>query len=86
MSGKIMVLVLGMTQIYFLISMKKILLCDQLLTRFVLPVQCLGNVLLSEFLKKNGEFGEAFFSKVEKFLENFLSIEAKSNGLKLGRA
>jgi hypothetical protein len=52
----------------------------------VLAVQYLGNVLLLEFLKKNGEFGEAFFWKVEKFLENFLSTEARISGLKLGRA
>ncbi len=76
---------MGMTQIYFLISMKKTLPFVQLLTRSVLLVQYLGNVLLSEFLKKNGESGEAFSLKAEKFLESFQSTEAKNNGQKLGR-
>ena len=86
MTGKIKVLVMGMIQTYFLINMKKILLYAQLLTRSALHVQCLENVLLSGFPKKNGESGEESFLKMEKYLENFLSIEVKSSGLKLGRA
>ena len=85
MSGKIRVLAMGMTQIYFLTSMKRTLPFVQLLTRSVLLVQSQDNVLPSEFLKKNGESGEGSFSKAEKFLENLLSTEVKSNGLKLGR-
>ena len=77
---------MGMTQIYFLISMKKILLFVQLLTKSVHLAQYPENVLLLEFLKKNGESGGESFLKAEKSLENFLSIEAKSSGLKLGRA
>ena len=86
MSGKMMVPVTDTIQIYSLISMKKTLPFAQLLISYVLAVQYLGNVLLLEFLKKNGESGEASSSKVEKFLENLLSTEVKSSGLKLGRA
>ncbi len=85
MSGKIRVLAMGMTQIYFLISMKKTLPFAQLLIRSVLLVQYLENVLLSGFLKKNGESGEASSLKAEKFLESFLNTEVKSSGPKLGR-
>ena len=85
MSGKIKVLVMDTTLIYFLISMKKILSFVQLSIRYVLLVQSQDNVLPSEFLKKNGESGEVSFLKAEKFLENLLSTEVKNNGLKLGR-
>lgn len=86
MSGKIRVLVMDTTLIYFLISMKKILPFVQPSTRSVLLVQSQDNVLPLEFLKKNGESGEESFLKVEKFLENLLNTEVKSNGPKLGRA
>lgn len=86
MSGKMRVLATDTIQTYSLINMKKTLLFAQLLIKFVLPVQYLESVSLLEYLKKNGEFGEEYFLKVEKFLESFLSIEVKSSGLKLGRA
>ena len=75
-----------LTQIYFLINMKKTLPFVQQSINFVLAVQYLGSALPLGFLKKSGESGAEFFLRVEKFLENFLSIEAKNNGLKLGRA
>ena len=74
------------TQIYSLKSMKKTLPFAQLLISYVLAAQYLGNALPLESLKKSGESGEASFLKVEKFLENLLSTEVKSSGLKLGRA
>lgn len=85
MSGKIRVLVMGMTQICSLISMKKKLLYDQLLTSSALLVQSQENALPLEFLKKSGEYGEEYFLKVEKSLENSPNTGAEINGLKLGR-
>ena len=85
MSGKTKAPVKALTQIYFLINMRKILPFVLQSTNSVLDVQYLGSALLSEFLKKNGESGEVFFLRMEKFLESFLSTEAKINGLKLGR-
>lgn len=85
MSGKTKGLAKTLTQIYFLINMKKILLFVPQLTNSVLAAQCLENASLSEFLKKNGEFGGAYFLRTVKYLENSPSIEAKINGLKLGK-
>ena len=85
MSGKTKDLAKALTQIYFLINMKKTLPFVLQLISFVLVVQFLGSVLLLEFLKKNGESGEVFFLKMEKFLESFLNTEARINGPKLGR-
>ena len=85
MSGKIRVLVMGMIQICSLISMKKKLLYDQLLTSSALLVQSQENALPLEFLKKSGEYGEEYFLKAEKSLENSPNTEVKINGLKLGR-
>ena len=85
MSGRTRAHAKASTQIYFLINMKKTLPFVPQLISCVLAVQFLGSALLSEFLKKNGEFGEGSFLKTEKFLENSLGIEAKNNGLKLGR-
>ena len=85
MSGKTKAPAKALTQIYFLINMKRILPFVLQSTNSVLDVQYLGSALLSEFLKKNGESGEVFFLRMEKFLENFLNIETKSNGAKLGR-
>lgn len=85
MSGKTKAPAKVLTQIYFLINMKKILLFVLQSTSFVLVVPFLGSALLLEFLKKNGESGEEFFLRMEKFLENFPSTEAKISGLKLGK-
>lgn len=86
MSGKMRARARATTQIYSLINMKKILPFALRLTNFVLVVQYQGSALLSEFLKKNGGSGEEYFLKMEKYLENLPSIEAKNNGPKLGRA
>lgn len=85
MSGKTRGPVTGMTQTYFLISMRKILPFVLQLIKSVQAVQFQENALPLGFRKKNGESGEGYFLKMGKFLESFQSTEVKSNGEKLGR-
>ena len=85
MSGKTKDPAKALTQIYFLINMKKMLPFAPQLISSALVVQFLGSASLLEFLKKSGESGEVFFLRMEKFLESFLSTGVKINGLKLGR-
>lgn len=73
-----------MTQIYFLINMKKTQLSDQQLISYAQGALLPDSVSLLEFLKKSGESGEEYTWSLEKYLESLIDTEISKTGQRPG--